>query len=334
MPNLFRFSSTFSFPDITGGRCCGTGSRTPRCQILHPSSQSPHNGQGYRSIDNKRSCNSLTNAMNPCTNIVNSVQVPFPLFIKSFRSVPSFKCFCRSSDEKGSDDVKDPLYGLVDKQVQELLSREENKILLDGLEKASQRVEMAKRELELIQKQELAVKQLKDYVNQLEGEVLEIEECQRDISEAKAMVEKAEQSLLVNMGGPEGGGTSMGMKSEETDRDEERWESIKAASISALVGTVSGLPICFTQVTDTTQLLLPLTINFISCALFGVTFRYTIRRNLDDVQLKTGVAAAFGVVKGLGTLSGGSLLEPNFQSFLSHAQDGTIYVQWHQEKQV
>ena len=126
-----------------------------------------------------------------------------------------------------------------------------------------------------------------------------IEECQRDISEAKAMVEKAEHSLLVNMGGPEGGGTSMGMKSEKFDRDEERWESVKAASISALVGTVSGLPICLTQVTDTTQLLLPLTINFISCALFGVTFRYTIRRNLDDVQLKTGVAAAFGVVKGL-----------------------------------
>lgn len=29
---------------------------------------------------------------------------------------------------------------------------------------------------------------------------------------------------------------------------------------------------------------------------------------------------------GLGTLGGGPLLEPNFQSFLSHAQDGTIYV--------
>ncbi|ESW32572.1 hypothetical protein PHAVU_002G333700 [Phaseolus vulgaris] len=264
--------------------------------------------------------------MNSCTIIMNSIQVPSPLFIKSFKSVPSFKCYCRSSDEKGRDDVKDALNGLVDEQVQELLSRKENKILLDGLEKASQRVEMAKRELELIQKQELAVKQLKDYVSQLEGEIIEIEECQRDISEAKAMVEKAEHSLLVNVGGSEGGGTSMGMKSEEIDRDEERWESIKAASISALVGTISGLPICFTQVTDTTQLLLPLTINFISCALFGVTFRYTIRRNLDDVQLKTGVAAAFGVVKGLGTLGGGLLLEPNFQSFLSLVQEGTLYV--------
>jgi len=105
---------------------------------------------------------------------MNFIQVPSPLFIKSFKSVPSFRCRCRSSDEKGRDDVKDALYGLVDEQVQELLSRKENQILLDGLEKASQRVEMAKRELELIQKQELAAKQLKDYVNQLEGEIIEV----------------------------------------------------------------------------------------------------------------------------------------------------------------
>jgi len=112
------------------------------------------------------------------------------------------------------------------------------------------------------------------------------------------MLEEAERSLLLNVGGAEEGGTFMGMKSEEVDRDEERLESVKAASISALVGTLSGLPICFTQATNTTQLLLSLAINFVCCALFGVTFRYTVRRNLDDVQLKTGVAAAFGVVKG------------------------------------
>ena len=104
------------------------------------------------------------------------------------------------------------------------------------------------------------------------------------------MVEEAERALSLTESGAEDG--------EEIDRDKERLESVKAASISALVGTFSGLPICFIHVTDTTQLLLPLAINFISCALFGITFRYTIRRNLDDVQLKTGVAAAFGVVKG------------------------------------
>lgn len=112
------------------------------------------------------------------------------------------------------------------------------------------------------------------------------------------MVEEAERSLSLNVDGPEGGNAFMWSKTEEIDRDEERWESTKAASISALVGTFAGLPICFTQVTNFTQLILPLAINFISCALFGVTFRYAVRRNLDDVQLKTGTAAAFGVVKG------------------------------------
>ncbi|XP_027358202.1 uncharacterized protein LOC113867235 isoform X2 [Abrus precatorius] len=215
---------------------------------------------------------------------------------------------------------------MVDEQVEELLSRKENKVLLDGLEKASQRVEMAKRELALIQKQEISVKQFKDYVTQIEDKVLEIAECQKEILDANALVEEAERSLLLNVEGREDGGASMGMKSQEIDQDVERWESVKAASISAVVGTISGLPICFTQVTNTTQLLLPLSINFICCALFGLTFRYTIRRNVDDVQLKTGLAAAFGVVKGLATLGGGPLLELNFESFLSHAQDGTIYV--------
>ncbi|XP_061344855.1 uncharacterized protein LOC133290736 [Gastrolobium bilobum] len=277
----------------------------------------------------KRIWVSRGNVINTCTTIMNSIQVHSPLLIRSFKAsktFPSFKCCSRSSEEQESNDFKDALSGIVDEQVQELLRRKENKVLLDGLEKASLRVEMAKRELALIQKQELAVKQFKDYINQLEGRASEIAECQREIAEAKALVEEAERSLSLNVGGPKDGGAFTGTKSEEIDRDEERWESVKAASISALVGTFSGLPICFTQVTNTTQLLLPLAINFISCALFGVTFRYTIRRNLDNVQLKTGIAAAFGVIKGLATLGGGPLLELNFESFLSHVQNGTIYV--------
>lgn len=234
-----------------------------------------------------------------------------PLLMKTPKRIPLLKCRSGSN----SDDLKDAISGIVGEQVEELLSREENKVLLDRLDKASQRVEIAKRELAFIQKQELALKQYKDYTHQLEQKAFQIAESQREISEAKALIEEAERSLSVNVGG-----------AEEINRDEERWESVKAASVSALVGTLSGLPICFTQVTNITQLLLSLTINFICCALFGVTFRYTIRRDLDDFQLKTGVAAAFGVVKGLAMLSGGRLLELNFESLLSYARDGTIYV--------
>ena len=105
------------------------------------------------------------------------------------------------------------------------------------------------------------------------------------------MVEQAESFLSQNEDGISEG--------DEIDKEKERLESIKAASVSAIVGTLAGLPLSFTQVSSSSQLILPLGITFVSCALFGVTFRYTIRRDLDNVQLKTGTPAAFGFVKGI-----------------------------------
>lgn len=111
------------------------------------------------------------------------------------------------------------------------------------------------------------------------------------------MVEEAERFLSSNVerNQHEDSTTEAG----EIDRDKERLESAKAASVSAVVGTLAGLPISLTQVTSTSQLILPLAIAFVSCALFGVTFRYTVRQDLDNFQLKTGTAAAFAFVRGI-----------------------------------
>lgn len=129
-----------------------------------------------------------------------------------------------------------------------------------------------------------------------------IAECQREILEARAKVEEAERSLSTNIGGDGDRDGFLGTESEEINKDEERLESVKAALVSAMVGTFAGLPISLTQVTSSSQLLLPLAINFISCALFGVTFRYAVRRDLDNIHLKTGPSAAFGFVKGISQL--------------------------------
>lgn len=211
---------------------------------------------------------------------------------------------------------------MVDKRVEELLNREENRELLDGLEKATLRVEMAKKELAEIEKQESEAKQLRNYINQLESRTSEIAECQREILEARSMVEEAEGSLSKSMDED----ASFNTGSENINREEERLESAKAGVVSALIGTLASLPVSFTQVNSTSELILPLTITFVSCGLFGVTFRYAIRRDLDNIQLKTGVSAAFGFVKGLGVLSGGPPLELNTGSFLSHAIDAALYV--------
>ncbi|XP_022738439.1 uncharacterized protein LOC111291114 isoform X3 [Durio zibethinus] len=210
------------------------------------------------------------------------------------------KCSNNSEEKERSNDLKDALSGIVGKQVEELLNREENKDLLDGLEKASQRVERAKRELAEIERQELEAQLLRNYINQLESRASEIAECQQEISQARAMVEEAEQSLSLNEDNVVDGDAFSSEDGEGIAIDKERLESIKAALISALVGTLAGLPISFTQV--------------------------SVRRDLDNFQLKTGTSAAFGFVKGLGTLGGGPPLELDPESFLSHAVDGAVYV--------
>lgn len=70
--------------------------------------------------------------------------------------------------------MKDALAGMVDERVDGIVNRDENKVLLDGLEKASQRVDVAKRELAEIEKQELEAKQLRGYINQLETRASEV----------------------------------------------------------------------------------------------------------------------------------------------------------------
>ncbi|KAL1222555.1 hypothetical protein V5N11_018924 [Cardamine amara subsp. amara] len=219
-----------------------------------------------------------------------------------------------SSDD---GDLKKSLSGIVGNQVEELLSREENKNLLDGLEKASMRVEIAKRELEEIERQEIEAKLLQDYVNKLESRASEIAECQQEIIAAKSMVEEAERSLSL---------ADNAAISYSIDKDKERLESAKAAVVAAVVGTIAEVPFALSQVSSIEQLLLPLGIAFASCALFGVTFRYAVRRDLDDSHLKSGAVAAFGFVKGLGMLSRGPPLELSWESLASHGIDGAVLV--------
>lgn len=227
------------------------------------------------------------------------------------------KCSSTSENQEAGSggSLKSSLSNIVDKSVEELLGKEENKELLDKLNKASERVQLARKELADIERQELEAQQMRKYVNELETRASEIAECQKEVLEAKAMVEEAERSLSLSKG-----------EKGEIAREEERWESVKAASISALVGSLAAAPIYLSKVTSSPQLLLQLGVTFASCALFGVTFRYAVRRDVDDTHLKTGASAAFAVVKGLATLSGGSPLEFNSSSFLSHAVDGAFFV--------
>lgn len=81
-----------------------------------------------------------------------------------------------SSEEKASSTAKakDLLAELVDERVGDLLSREENRGLFDGLEKATQRVEIARKELLEIEKQEEEAKAMREYVRKLSSREAEV----------------------------------------------------------------------------------------------------------------------------------------------------------------
>ncbi|KAG9452622.1 hypothetical protein H6P81_005526 [Aristolochia fimbriata] len=231
-----------------------------------------------------------------------------------------------SSEEREPPQMKDLLSGMVDKRVEELLGREENRVLLDGLEEASQRVERARKELLEIERQEKEAEQLKSYVRILENRESEIVECQRELLEARGMVEEAQITLSSNMSSISITAALKDNEVGEADKQVERFESVKAAAVSAIVGTLAGTPLLLPTVATESELFLHLGVILVSCALFGVTFRYTVRRDLDNIQLKTGTSAAFGLIKGLAELEAGPPLEFSTGSFVAHVLDGAVYV--------
>lgn len=121
-----------------------------------------------------------------------------------------------------------------------------------------------------------------------------IAESQRELLQAREMIDEAQRSLSSSLEEGSFGDVSSG----DVDEDSERIESVKAAAVSSLVGVLASLPISFYKVESLPQLFLQSSIVFISCALFGVTFRYAVRRDLDNIQLKTGAPAAFAFVRG------------------------------------
>ncbi|CAI9093397.1 OLC1v1028895C1 [Oldenlandia corymbosa var. corymbosa] len=232
------------------------------------------------------------------------------------------------NSNNNNSSLKEVLSGMVDERVEMLLGKEENKALLQGLEDAALRVEMAKKQLAEFDRQEAEAQQIRDYVNKLQSTTSEIAECQKEISEAKAMVDEAyrtleatgaeESSLL-----PEVGTESI------INKDEERVESVTAAIVSAVVGTLAGLPLALTRATtgNVNDLIVPLGITFVSCALYGVTFRYAVRRDLDNFHLKSGTSAAFGIVKALATLGAKPTLQQlDIDRLFPVALDSAVYI--------
>ncbi|CAI5957943.1 unnamed protein product [Closterium sp. NIES-65] len=87
------------------------------------------------------------------------------------------------------------------------------------------------------------------------------------------------------------------------DDDKERVESAKAATVAAVAGTVAGLPFLLSQRAQEggtgLSFLVAAAALAATCALFGVTYRYIVRKDMGNIHLKAGAVGAFGLARGL-----------------------------------
>ena len=88
---------------------------------------------------------------------------------------------------------------------------------------------------------------------------------------------------------------------DDVDEDAERIESAKAATAAAVSGALLSLPLTLAQSPGGVVTLESAAGIFLSCAVFGVTYRYAVRDDLGNDQLKGGVVGAFGLARGLGS---------------------------------
>lgn len=120
---------------------------------------------------------STVSCRSPRSILTSTFCVTYPFSTRALNraSAASRAIFVKCGSEESEDgDFKEALSGMVGEQVEELLNREENRVLLEGLEKASERVEKARMELAEIEKQEAEAKQFRNYIEQLEGRNYEV----------------------------------------------------------------------------------------------------------------------------------------------------------------
>ena len=95
----------------------------------------------------------------------------------------------------------------------------------------------------------------------------------------------AEETKRLREEGEGKGGENEEEKRERKDRD--RIESAKVGTVSAIGGVLLSLPLALSQFSGNAfNQFADVGATALSCALFGIVYRYAVRENIDDFQLK------------------------------------------------
>ncbi|KAI5074531.1 hypothetical protein GOP47_0010492 [Adiantum capillus-veneris] len=202
------------------------------------------------------------------------------------RKLLEVSCSSSCGDGELGEQQENQIEWSVEGQVDKILG---DQALMQDLNAAVERVANARRELEALEEQErqASITHNIDTANSL------VAACQRDIFAAEMDLKNAEVALVRARAG------MVSILGEEIfDKDLERLESAKAAGVCGMVGVLAGLPF-FSLARDLNAMEMVASAAFIlvSCAVFGLTYRYAVRRDLSNTQLRAGCIAAFSLVR-------------------------------------
>ncbi|GBG66861.1 hypothetical protein CBR_g70738 [Chara braunii] len=219
----------------------------------------------------------------------------------------------RNAREGGMTQTEKALSGVdFDDLTEKILKDESAQALLRDLAAAQERVEKAKRAMEEVERLEREGS-TENSSRLLNGEALSarveaeigdadrrVAELEQEVRAAEAAVAAAERGLVEARAG-----TSLRSpkwESMQIDENRERIESGKTAAVAAVAGLIASLPVAVNEELPLTAIIFTEVVVAISCALFGITYRYAVRRDAGNIELKSGIVAAFGLVRGLAQL--------------------------------
>lgn len=264
----------------TRASATGTPARAARHAARVPASRAclkPSRRVGFASLGSRRDAREP-----PCRAASEDpdADVEAMVDVDAIRAMLESDPAVRAQEERIASEARNAASLQVDKQMAEASDAIRSEL--------SRRGSAASDELAKTQEAALAELEAKSQaVLRAEAKMREIA-AEREALEAEADGEKRKKKKW---------GASVG---DDVDENAERVESAKAAACSAIFGTALSAPLLLSQSPGGFVTLESLGGVFVSTALFGVVYRYAVRDDFGNDQLKTGVLGAFGLTRGLG----------------------------------
>ncbi|GAQ82004.1 hypothetical protein KFL_000970300 [Klebsormidium nitens] len=176
--------------------------------------------------------------------------------------------------------------------------------LMEKLQTAEDRVLRAEAARKLLEEKLTEVANMKAELARASEEA-ELEEADEGVTAAARLVAEAEAEVALRREEVLQARAKQGANKWSTpgvDEDKERIESGKAAAIAVATGLAASLPVVLAgrgPESSLVSLVVSEGAILATCALFGVCYRYMIRRDTQNTHLKGGVVAAFGLTRGL-----------------------------------